>query len=316
MLTTFTKKPLALSFPTKSQNAEISDHEKLRAWMDAFDVIGAGALSVGCSYKITGHNRTFLSITNKPSITNLRGKDLLELLKEIFGVDAANLITTITTRGKHISQQSEINIRNHNTEKIYSVTISSENCGNKLQDNLVIIFQDITTFAEKLALLEHKASHDPLTGIPNRWMMDEIINNAVANALRTNYQLQVIYLDLDNFKGINDAYGHMVGDQVLKAVATKIKGCLRQGDSVARVGGDEFVIVLHRCRGSSEMVLARIEIALAPGIFIGDQHISVEFSFGVSSFPEDGYTSQNLLEIADQRMFSHKKFSKGGIKNQ
>lgn len=309
MFTTIQKNFHATTFPTQDMFSDNRDAQKLAAWMDAFDAIGHAALVIGRSHRVTYHNQAFSRMVENASTDLHLGKDLFTLLVELFGKHAAASITACIALREHNSRNLQAKVYSKGIEKTYAVSISSVPGGSECHASLVITFQDISSFTQQLAYLEHKASHDPLTGVPNRWMLDEILENAIGVSSRNGHQLQVVYLDLNNFKSINDAYGHQAGDQVLRAVAFQIRDSLRQGDTIARVGGDEFVLVLHRGCSPSENVLTRIQENLAAGIDVGEKKIAVSCSFGISTFPQDGRTSHSLLEIADQRMYAQKKFS-------
>ena len=108
----------------------------------------------------------------------------------------------------------------------------------------VNVFRDVSEAREATRRLRHVAHHDPLTGLPNRILLDDRINRAIAAAARTASRVAVLYLDLDGFKLINDMQGHAVGDQVLQSVTARLIACLRDCDTVSRMGGDEFVVLL------------------------------------------------------------------------
>jgi diguanylate cyclase (GGDEF)-like protein/PAS domain S-box-containing protein len=164
------------------------------------------------------------------------------------------------------------------------------------------------------ARAEELANHDPLTGLPNRVLLEDRIARALEIARRRRHPMAVLFIDMDGFKQINDQFGHAAGDAVLVAVAGRIAATLRRADSVARLGGDEFVVVLHEV-GSAEDALAvanKIRIAAsAEPIPVGDGVVAVRFSVGISVFPVHGITSRELLIRADQALYLAKDRGRG-----
>lgn len=296
------------AFAMHNSKTEISDEIKLAAWMEAFDAIGIGAFILGRSNRITFSNKTF-QLMAWDSKFNLHGQDMCLMLSEMFGKSFAGKIAACIDFSLNNSQTLQIKTRINGKEKTYSISVHQIPGGTECRASRAVLFQDITDYVQQLTALEHQASRDPLTGIPNHWMFDQLLEKSIGVATRAGSQLHVVYLDLNNFKQINDSHGHQFGDRVLQSIAEQFQTCLRKGDTAARVGGDEFALILHGTTNPIEQVLERIQKTLRTDIRISGQHLPVEFSFGVSTFPQDGITSQCLLEIADQRMYAQKKFS-------
>lgn len=163
--------------------------------------------------------------------------------------------------------------------------------------------------AEYSEHIERLAFNDALTGLPNRVLFADRIANTIATARRYNRGFAVMYLDLDEFKAINDTYGHLIGDEVLKAVAERLRSTLRESDTVARFGGDEFVILEPVVDGPTDSAdLARkLHTALqAPVIAHGVAH-NVQASIGIALFPNDGTTIDGLMEAADGALYRAKR---------
>lgn len=172
----------------------------------------------------------------------------------------------------------------------------------------VLALSDIT---ETLRISQHVAylaTHDALTQLPNRVLLEDRLGQAVARARRRMGSVAVMFLDLDNFKNINDGLGHAAGDALLKDVATRLRSHIRAVDSAARWGGDEFVIVLEELPhpGSAAEVADKIRAAFSAPFFIAGQALYVSFSMGISLFPQDGASGESLLQHADAAMYRTK----------
>jgi diguanylate cyclase (GGDEF)-like protein/PAS domain S-box-containing protein len=167
---------------------------------------------------------------------------------------------------------------------------------------------DITDLKEEQNHLEKMAFHDPLTELPNRLLLADRLQQAMTNCQRDNTLLAVCYLDLDNFKPVNDQYGHAVGDQLLVNVANRWRGCIRGGDTVARLGGDEFVILLNSMNtpAECEAAVSRLLEAIASPFTHGDVTLGVSASIGVALFPRDGITADELMRRADAMLYQAK----------
>jgi diguanylate cyclase (GGDEF)-like protein len=153
------------------------------------------------------------------------------------------------------------------------------------------------------------AYYDYLTGLPNRQMFNELLHKSLANAQRNKRLLSILFLDLDEFKYINDTLGHSVGDHLLKEVAERLKNCCcRDQDTVARWGGDEFIILLPDIDGPHEAVSVaqKIIVAFAQAINMKNNELTVSISIGISLYPEDGDDGVTLIKHADFAMFCAK----------
>ena len=173
----------------------------------------------------------------------------------------------------------------------------------------VALFTDITALKEHQNQLEHMAHFDALTGLPNRLLLSDRLRQGMASAERRAQTLAVVYLDLDGFKSVNDLHGHEVGDQLLIALASRMKQGLREGDTLARIGGDEFVAVLIDLvdGDASVPLLNRLLAAAAQPVQQGDLTIQVSASIGVTFYPQaQPIEADQLLRQADQAMYQAK----------
>lgn len=170
--------------------------------------------------------------------------------------------------------------------------------------------RDITERKASEALVQHLAHHDALTGLPNRALLADRLNQALAQARRDMSRLAVMFVDLDRLKPVNDTLGHEVGDQLLKEAAVRLQGVvMRQTDTVARLGGDEFVIILKRINRESDVVslAGRILQALSQPFSIAGHTISISASLGIAVYPKQGETASQLLRNADIAMYGAKR---------
>jgi diguanylate cyclase (GGDEF)-like protein/PAS domain S-box-containing protein len=156
--------------------------------------------------------------------------------------------------------------------------------------------------------IAHMAHHDALTGLPNRVLLRDRIQQAIAQAHRNDAQLAVLFLDLDRFKTINDSLGHQLGDRLLQSVASRILVCVREGDTVSRVGGDEFVIVIPgvSAAGDASAVAAKILEVLSSAFHLNGNDLHVNASIGISLYPADGLDAETLMRNADTAMYHAK----------
>ena len=169
--------------------------------------------------------------------------------------------------------------------------------------------KDITQHMEAQKRLQYLAHHDPLTGLANRALLFDHLDNALAQAQRGDHMVALLYADLDRFKGVNDGFGHTTGDRLLKAVAERLSGCVREADTVARLGGDEFVILLPSVRHVDEpahVAQNLLETLHAPIIIDGGQELFSNASIGITVYPIDAEDAQTLLRNADQAMYRAK----------
>ncbi len=167
---------------------------------------------------------------------------------------------------------------------------------------------DITERKQHQSLLERQANYDLLTGLLNRNLLHNLLEQGVARAGRMGYFLAVVFVDLDNFKFINDSLGHMAGDTLLVEIAKRLRGCLRASDIVVRQGGDEFVLVLndHYRINSIISLLERVLSEVSKPVALSEREFQVGASLGVAMFPQDGNDAETLLRHADSAMYAAK----------
>jgi diguanylate cyclase (GGDEF)-like protein/PAS domain S-box-containing protein len=186
------------------------------------------------------------------------------------------------------------------------------------QDGKVIgaveTLQDVSSQKKYEEELKYQANHDALSGVANRNLLTDRIEQAIAHAKRHKRLLSVLFIDLDNFKTVNDTFGHNIGDQLIRETAKKIQSATRSGDTVARFGGDEFVVLLFEPENENYVknIAQRISQKVATSYSHQEQAINIGCSIGIAMYPKDGVTSETLLMNADRTMYRAKHSNKGG----
>jgi diguanylate cyclase (GGDEF)-like protein/PAS domain S-box-containing protein len=175
---------------------------------------------------------------------------------------------------------------------------------------------DITEEKQSKQVLEHLATHDTLTNLPNRSLFYDIVMHAITLAKREMKSVVVMFIDLDDFKTINDEFGHVMGDRILQEVSVKLKRCVRESDTVARLSGDEFTIALENITNPEHAlkIAEKILSNLSEPITVNMQRFSITASIGISLYPRDGHDVESLVKAADAAMYTVKKTSKKGIR--
>jgi diguanylate cyclase (GGDEF)-like protein/PAS domain S-box-containing protein len=174
------------------------------------------------------------------------------------------------------------------------------------------VFSDITYFKDHEAELSRVANFDALTGVPNRRLLADRLNQSIAHVQRSGKSLAVCYIDLDGFKDVNDRYGHETGDRLLVDITHRLQGVLRAGDTLARLGGDEFVLLFNDLEQETEClhILDRVMQTIAAPVHFGGPQITVSASIGVTFYPDDDEDGDTLMRHADQAMYTAKQSGK------
>lgn len=197
--------------------------------------------------------------------------------------------------------------------------VTAESIPRTLPDGTTVwegVLADITD-RKKLELeLDKQANYDKLTGLPNRRLFFEILERMILKNERDKRNFALLFIDLDGFKDINDNYGHEAGDEVLIEVGNRLIKCIRKSDNVARMGGDEFAIILRNIEDKTAVdnLVKKIHTVLQEAMHIGDNECKVGSSIGIAIYPEHGKDSETLLRNADSSMYEIKRNGKGGFK--
>lgn len=180
------------------------------------------------------------------------------------------------------------------------------------EDNRMIgalgINRDITQRKNEAERLNHLAHYDYLTNIPNRYLLIDRVTHLIAQSKRNQNAFALLYIDLDKFKTINDTRGHSFGDLVLKEAARRLKHSVRDSDTVARIGGDEFVVLLEKISDSNDIatMIKILTESLTKPFIVNDEALPINCSIGAARYPDEGDTTDALLAAADRAMYKNK----------
>jgi diguanylate cyclase (GGDEF)-like protein/PAS domain S-box-containing protein len=177
----------------------------------------------------------------------------------------------------------------------------------------IAVFADVTAATMQRHLLEERANHDALTGLPNRVLLGERLEQLLARADTDATPVALLFIDLDGFKAVNDKLGHAAGDRLLATMAQRLRRALRASDTLARVGGDEFVAVLPGMQDDALLaaLIARMEAAARAPVTLDGDTLCLSASIGVALFPRDGATAAQLIRHADVAMYAAKRTLRG-----
>ncbi|CAN7564670.1 bifunctional diguanylate cyclase/phosphodiesterase [Acidovorax delafieldii] len=223
---------------------------------------------------------------------------------------AAGLLTMVRGDGSHFTAEISSSIYGDSEGRQYSSMIVRDITERlRSQAELEAANAQMRRINEQLAEVAH---FDMLTHLPNRVLLADRLQQAMAHCVRRNKSLAVAFLDLDGFKDINDRYGHAAGDEFLVAIAKRLRSALRDGDTLARIGGDEFVAVMTDLTAEQdcEPLLLRLLQVAAESLLVSGQSLQVSASIGVTIYPQDGSSSEQLIRHADQAMYLAKQAGK------
>ncbi|NLT56078.1 MAG: EAL domain-containing protein [Actinomycetales bacterium] len=276
----------------------------------ALDQATEGVVVVDAHGRVLSMNPAFSSITGY-SPTDLVGRSVDVLWPPGEGADTLRLLRDSVLEKGH--WEGEIgNRRKGGEEFLARVTISSVGTTGEAVDQFVVTCVDVSEIRRKDEHIQHLAFHDQLTGLANRDLLTDRLTQAVTLAQRQGASLGLVFADLNRFKTINDSYGHEVGNAFLRETAVRLRHCLRDSDTVARVGGDEFVAVLTTGLGVEHYaaVARRLLDHLSQPVVLDGHTLRVGASVGIASYPGDGDSAAELMKHAEAALHSAK--SSGG----
>jgi len=208
--------------------------------------------------------------------------------------------------------KNEISLNIQGKQRYYRVHCSPLKKTARKNEGNILLFYDITESKQFEYKLADMATHDYLTGLPNRIILKDRLIVALARAKRNSRKFAVMVCDIDNFKMINDTFGHLIGDRILQLIATQLNNCMRDEDTLSRIGGDEFVVLLPEISGEKEAVgvAKRILKIFQDKFKVDDYEINVLLSIGISIYPDNGEDMDTLLKKADDAMYAVKRQGK------
>ncbi|MGE5615522.1 MAG: putative bifunctional diguanylate cyclase/phosphodiesterase [Bacillota bacterium] len=286
----------------------------LEASESRFRLLAESSLDLISVLDESGHVRY-----QSPALRRLIGYDSAETLgKDVFemihrdDVAAARAAFRRVIEAQQSREPVEFRIRHRD-----GMWRTFESLGTNCLDNphirgVVFNSRDITDRKMIQQRIQHLAYHDNLTGLPNRSLLQDRLAHSIAHAERSNRKVAVLFIDLDNFKNINDTLGHDVGDELLRQVSRRLSECIRLEDTIARQGGDEFIVLLDSLEDGhgASVVAQKVLNALRQPFNLGGTEQHVSGSLGIALYPEDGPDPQTLLKNADTAMFHGKALGK------
>jgi diguanylate cyclase (GGDEF)-like protein len=267
-----------------------------------------GILVVDEERKIAGHNQLFRQMWKIPESVMITGNDE-EAVKYVLSQvkDPAQFIANLDRYYNLQPDSTDFGLVEFADGRIFERYTMPQRLDNQTIGR-VFSFRDVTKRKELEGQLIYQATYDALTRLPNRVLLEDRLNQAIRRGKRSKSQVAVLFFDLDRFKLVNDSLGHNVGDILLQAVASRLESCVRECDTLARWGGDEFVIILSDVETHRDIIpiIDRCQKLLAEVFKIESQEIGITSSVGVSIFPADGKDVNSLLKNSDSAMYNAK----------
>ncbi len=296
---------------------DVTAVNQLRARAELSQQILAGATEaivvLDRRHRVTSVNRAFTQITEVSS-ERVVGK------RRGFGVlgtpDFGFYRTVLKGLKESGSWQGEVPLRRSSGELFtanFVISVIRDRSGSV--SNYVIFFSDITHMQRTHEELRYLANHDNLTDLPNRRLFLDRLEQGIKRAKRGNAQLAIFFIDLDNFKLINDAHGHYVGDEILKEVGRRLLSVVRQSDTVARLAGDEFTVITENIEDAQEVtsIARKIMGCFEESFAVSDERLEMSASVGIGVYPDDGEDLMSLLKGADTAMYKAKAEGRNGF---
>ena len=289
------------------------DHARLavaqaeREWVDTFDAISDLVFIHDTEFRITRCNSAYATAAGLP-YDEIVGRPYYEVFPKGNGPENGCLRTV----DQKENREQEIYVAEQG--RYYNVQYILVANGLGVIRHSLHILSDITDRKRHEEELRHQATHDALTGLANRALLQDRLGQAMIQAGRKGVMVATMLLDLDNFKAINNSFGHAVGDELLVEVAGRLRGALRAGDTVTRFGGDEFVVILPDIKKPEEatrVVDKILGVFAAPIITKGGFEIFSGGSLGIAMFPQDGEDTETILRHADAAMYQAKQAGRG-----
>jgi diguanylate cyclase (GGDEF)-like protein/PAS domain S-box-containing protein len=273
----------------------------------AFDSASEGIMIIDTNGNIVGINKGFTEITGYSEV------EVLGTTPSVFQTGRHELWHSLTSEGKW---SGEITNYRKNGEKYHewlNITVV-RNSEYKIT-HYVGVFSDISEIKESQNKLNELVNHDPLTGLPNRRLINQLFEKSINHARRENHKIAILFIDLDRFKAINDSLGHTIGDKLLLEVSKRIKQAIRHNDVVGRLGGDEFLVIMDNLLNPEDASIKAKNIlsVLHTEFLIEGKELYISASIGISLFPDDGEQVDSIIKAADIAMYQVKNNGKNNF---
>lgn len=239
------------------------------------------------------------------------GQNVFELIVPENNVERIEALIKSASKSNHVLYSENSNIRKDGEQLLCQWANLPFETEDRSLSRVICMARDITSEKAMEAKLYQAAHYDELTGLANRTLVLSLFKEAIADAKRHQQHMAILFIDLNDFKSINDRYGHLVGDEVLRQLATRLKRSLRENDLVGRLSGDEFLVIikdLHNKR-NLDKVIGKISTAIESEMLVNNLSLTVSASIGVSHYPQEAEEIQQLIQIADQQMYKVKAAS-------
>jgi diguanylate cyclase (GGDEF)-like protein/PAS domain S-box-containing protein len=281
--------------------------ENMRLLATVFDSVADGILIVDANFRVQAVNPAYLAISGYGK-EDLIGQTLDILEAGFHEHDFLQKSWEAMTELGHWSGEATCR-RQNGKPFVAHLSFSAVRDESRRLSHGIMTCADISTRKEQEHKIWHNANYDLLTGLPNRWLATEHLNQAMLRARRSNSHLAVFFLDLNGFKQINDVMGHHAGDELLRKVAKRLQSCTRLSDIVGRLGGDEFLIAALDVadQASAALMVDKVLYSFSEPFTVGGEEIFCRPSIGVAVFPQDGDTTEALIQHADVAMYEAKR---------
>jgi len=293
---------------TAMDDMRYDEQERARVTLDS---IGDGVISTDTAGNVTYVNPVAERMTGW-SLDEASGRNLSDVFHVVDGSTRQPISDPMKWAIQHDRiaglASNAVLIRRDGTESAIEDSIAPIHDRHAGITGAVIVFRDVSKSRAVERTLSHRAHHDALTDLPNRMLLNDRLDQAIAVARRRGSQLAVLFLDVDGFKAINDSRGHAIGDKLLQEVGKRLTAAVRSSDTVSRLGGDEFVVVLSEIEHAENAARQadKIRAAVSAPHAFARAELRVNVSVGISLYPADGSDAETLVNCADAAMYAAK----------
>ena len=299
-------RPAGVEGTTRDITELRSTREELRLAAQVFSAAADPIVIADADLRVVSANPAFEELTGFPA-ASCAGRSLFDLASGALARDLAEpMLRELDARGQWSGEVLARRSDGGGFPSWMSASAVRDEAGHRR--HCVVLFSDLTERKATQARMEFLAHHDPLTQLPNRLLFRDRVEQAIARAARTGRAFALLFIDLDNFKTVNDTWGHQIGDQALRALAQRLLSAVRDTDTVSRYGGDEFAIVLTDFAAPAKVaeIAQNLRAQVAAPIRIEDREFRVTCTVGVALYPDDGRDCDALLKNADAAMYGGK----------